>query len=489
MKSQAPAEELSTEQAEAAPVKTPKSKAAKPKAAKSTAKSKGRKKSAKSVDADSEDFDFDDDGGEDIAGVIDDEDADYEDIPELDEVEDIEAVEDVGEEADEDGAADAESAPSEAEPEAAPKKTRRSKKSRAARDKALMEAMKHGYGAAEESTEDRRSKLIKLISLGKERGYVTYSEINDNIPNTLLDEDAIETIVNILGNLNIAVHEVAPDEEQLLIQGGAEGVSDEDAEAEAEAALSTVESEFGRTTDPVRIYMREMGSVELLSRQDEIEISKRIEDGLKHMVLAIARCPVTVHEILESAERIRSGETPIDEVVDGIVTPDDQKNVVGAVEDETDMGASAMTVGQLEDLKEKALRCLTVWKLISVRSLKPLTAKGRMRLNWRGSRIRFSANSWRFALLPKRPIDSVSRFAGRLALSAAANVRFMTNTSDTSICPANGSSPISFPMLPASAGLMRWRLLIPTRRRSFFICGRRLKKSSAVWHSSNASPI
>ena len=348
VKSQAPAEELSTEQAEAAPVKTPKSKAAKPKAAKSTAKSKGRKKSAKSVDADSEDFDFDDDGGEDIAGVIDDEDADYEDIPELDEVEDIEAVEDVGEEADEDGAADIESAPSEAEPEAAPKKTRRSKKSRAARDKALMEAMKHGYGAAEESTEDRRSKLIKLISLGKERGYVTYSEINDNIPNTLLDEDAIETIVNILGNLNIAVHEVAPDEEQLLIQGGAEGVSDEDAEAEAEAALSTVESEFGRTTDPVRIYMREMGSVELLSRQDEIEISKRIEDGLKHMVLAIARCPVTVHEILESAERIRSGETPIDEVVDGIVTPDDQKNVVGAVEDETDMGASAMTVGQLE---------------------------------------------------------------------------------------------------------------------------------------------
>lgn len=324
VKAQAPAEELSTEQAEAAPVKAPKSKAAKPKAAKSTAKSKGRKKSAKSVDADSEDFDFDDDGGEDIAGVIDDEDADYEDIPELDEVEDIEAVEDVGEEADEDGAADAESAPSEAEPEAAPKKT-------------------------------RRSKLIKLISLGKERGYVTYSEINDNIPNTLLDEDAIETIVNIFGNLNIAVHEVAPDEEQLLIQGGAEGVSDEDAEAEAEAALSTVESEFGRTTDPVRIYMREMGSVELLSRQDEIEISKRIEDGLKHMVLAIARCPVTVHEILESAERIRSGETPIDEVVDGIVTPDDQKNVVGAVEDETDMGASAMTVGQLEDLKEKSL--------------------------------------------------------------------------------------------------------------------------------------
>ena len=346
-------------EAEEKPAKAAKAKKA-PKAAKApkeaAAKKKTSKKAKKSEDAD----EFADDGG--IVDVIDDDDGsgDYEDIPDLEEVADVEDVEDIEPE-DDDGEDGAESG-AEPEPETgaagdgAPKKVRRTKKSRAARDKALLEAMQHGYGAQEESKEDRSSRLLKLITLGKERGYVTYSEINDNIPNTLLDEDAIETIVSILGNLNIAVHEVAPDEEQLLIQGAGEAVSDEDAEAEAEAALSSVESEFGRTTDPVRIYMREMGSVELLSRQGEIEISKRIEDGLKHMVLAIARCPATVREILESAERIRSGSAAIDEIVDGIVSPDDQKNVLGSHEDETDMGASAMTVGQLEELKEKSLQ-------------------------------------------------------------------------------------------------------------------------------------
>ncbi|MDO5532065.1 RNA polymerase sigma factor RpoD [Sutterella sp.] len=311
----------------------------------------GRKPKKKSDDEEG----FDDEDG--IVDVIDDDDGDgvddYADIPELADMDEEGEASDEAEETEEaeEGAEPAAAAGA----EAAPKKPRRTRKSRAARDKALLEAMKHGYGSEEESKEDRRSRLLKLITLGKERGYVTYSEINDNIPNTLLDEDAIEQIVSILGNLNIAVHEVAPDEEQLLMQGTGEAVSDEDAEAEAEAALSTVESEFGRTTDPVRIYMREMGSVELLSRQGEIEISKRIEDGLKHMVLAIARCPITVKEILENADEIRTGKKDIDEVVDGIVTQDDQGNVIGSQEDETDMGASAMTVGQLEELKEKSL--------------------------------------------------------------------------------------------------------------------------------------
>ena len=331
--------------------KTPKT----PKAAKTPKKAASKKKTSKKAKKSDDADEFADDGG--IVDLIDDDDGsgDYEDIPDIEDVADVEDIE-----PDDDGGDAGDGAEPEPETEAAdegaPKKVRRTRKSRAQRDKALLEAMQHGYGAQEESKEDRRSRLLKLITLGKERGYVTYSEINDNIPNTLLDEDAIETIVSILGNLNIAVHEVAPDEEQLLIQGAGEAVSDEDAEAEAEAALSTVESEFGRTTDPVRIYMREMGSVELLSRQGEIEISKRIEDGLKHMVLAIARCPVTVREILESAERIRSGAAAIDEIVDGIVSPDDQKNVLGSHEDETDMGASAMTVGQLEELKEKSLQ-------------------------------------------------------------------------------------------------------------------------------------
>lgn len=283
-------------------------------------------------------------GDVDFADVIDDEADDMDDLPDEtipEEADDVEDVEEVDE--------------GDASPAAPAAKPRR--RSKAAREKAIRDAIEHGYAVDEgDSREDRRSRLFKLICMGKERGYVTYSEINDNIPNSLIDDDAIETIVSILSNLNIAVHEVAPDEDQLLLQGGSAGpVSDEDAEAEAEAALSTVDSEFGRTTDPVRIYMREMGSVELLSREGEIEISKRIEDGLKHMVLAIARCPVTIEEVLKNADSIREGSMAIDDVVDGIVTPEDTTSPVGHAEDETDMGASAMTVGQLEELKLKSL--------------------------------------------------------------------------------------------------------------------------------------
>ena len=207
----------------------------------------------------------------------------------------------------------------------------------------------------EDSNEDRRTRLFDLIRMGKERGYVTYAEINDNLPSGVVDDDAIESIVGMMATLNIQVFETAPDMDELLLQGNAAEASEDDAEAEAEAALSTVDSEFGRTTDPVRIYMREMGSVELLSREGEIEISKRIEDGLKHMVLAIVRCPVTVRAVLEYAEQIRKGEVTIDDVVDGVVLPEDEGNVIAHREDETDMGASAMTSRQLEELRAKSL--------------------------------------------------------------------------------------------------------------------------------------
>ena len=312
------------------------------KAPKAPKKPKAPKMSAKKRKTD-EDDDLDGFEGDDLdfADVIDDETDE-----DLDDVLADESVDEVVDDAEE--PAEAAEAPGKAAPA---KRTRRSK---SAREKALRDAIANGYSVEEESQEDRRSKLLKLISMGKERGYVTYSEINDNIPNSLIDDDAIETIVSILSNLNIEVHEVAPDEEQLLMQGSGTPVSEEDAEAEAEAALSTVDSEFGRTTDPVRIYMREMGSVELLSREGEIEISKRIEDGLKHMVLAIARCPVTIEEVLKSAAAIREGMMSIDDVVDGITSTDDVGSVIRA-DDETDMGASAMTVGQLEELKRRSL--------------------------------------------------------------------------------------------------------------------------------------
>src|SRR6266403_5230261 len=136
-----------------------------------------------------------------------------------------------------------------------------------------------------EDAETRRTRLKNLIKLGKERGFLTYAEINDHLPDDMVDAEQIESIISTFNDMGIQVYDEAPDADTLRISETAPaGVPDEDAEEEAEAALSTVDPEFGRTTDPVRMYMREMGSVELLTREGEIEIAKRIEDGLKHMI-------------------------------------------------------------------------------------------------------------------------------------------------------------------------------------------------------------
>ena len=157
--------------------------------------------------------------------------------------------------------------------------------------------------------------------LGKERGYLTYAEINDHLPDDMLDAEQIENIISMINDMGIQVYDEAPDAETLLMSEATPPVADEDVVEEAEAALSTVDSEFGRTTDPVRMYMREMGSVELLTREGEIEIAKRIEDGLRHMIQAISACPTTIAEILALADRIEKDEMRIDEVVDGLVDP------------------------------------------------------------------------------------------------------------------------------------------------------------------------
>ena len=181
-------------------------------------------------------------------------------------------------------------------------------KDRRAKEKALKEALERSYHGTEEDLEARRNKLKALIKLGKERGFLTYAEINDHLPDDMVDAEQIEDIISMINDMGIQVYDEAPDAETLLMsRRRAGGAPDEDAEEEAEAALSTVDSEFGRTTDPVRMYMREMGSVELLTREGEIEIAKRIEDGLKHMIQAISACPTTIAEILDLAEQDREG--------------------------------------------------------------------------------------------------------------------------------------------------------------------------------------
>jgi RNA polymerase primary sigma factor len=173
-----------------------------------------------------------------------------------------------------------------------------------------------------EDAEARRTRLKNLIKLGKDRGFLTYVEINDHLPDDLVDAEQIESIISTFNDMGIQVFDQAPDQESLLITEAAPAASnDEDVEEQAEAALSTVDSEFGRTTDPVRMYMREMGSVELLTREGEIEIAKRIEEGLRHMVQAISACPTTIHEVLDLAEKVEKEEMRIDEVVDGLIDP------------------------------------------------------------------------------------------------------------------------------------------------------------------------
>ena len=173
-----------------------------------------------------------------------------------------------------------------------------------------------------EDAETRRTRLKNLIKLGKERGFLTYAEINDHLPDDLVDAEQIEAIISTFSDMGIQVYDQAPDQETLLITESAPvASSDEDVEEEAEAALSTVDSEFGRTTDPVRMYMREMGSVELLTREGEIEIAKRIEEGLRHMIQAISACPTTIRDILELADKVEKDELRVDEVVDGLIDP------------------------------------------------------------------------------------------------------------------------------------------------------------------------
>src|SRR5690606_20624896 len=212
-----------------------------------------------------------------------------------------------------------------------------------------------------EEYEARRNRLKQLIKLGKDRGYLTYGEINDHLPDDLVDAEAIDGIISTFSDMGISVYDQAPDAETLLMSENAPVASnDDDVEDEAEAALTTVDSDFGRTTDPVRMYMREMGSVELLTREGEIEIAKRIEDGLKHMVMAISACPTTINEILAHITRVREGQAQIDEVVDGLVDPEDGEEYAGAGvaadDDENDDGpGGGMSSKQLEDLRVKAL--------------------------------------------------------------------------------------------------------------------------------------
>ena len=171
------------------------------------------------------------------------------------------------------------------------------------------------------SAKSQQSRLKELIALGREQGYLTYAEVNDHLPEDISDPEQVEDIIRMINDMGINVSEAAPDADSLLLAGSD---TDESAAEEAAAALAAVETDIGRTTDPVRMYMREMGTVELLTREGEIEIAKRIEEGIREVMGAIAPFPGTVNGILESFDRAITEGTRLTDVFNGYIDADDE---------------------------------------------------------------------------------------------------------------------------------------------------------------------
>jgi RNA polymerase primary sigma factor len=252
------------------------------------------------------------------------------------------------------------------------KKTKRITRVKKLKDLYLKDAANNPAEA-----ENRRMQLKALIIMGKERGYLTYAEINDHLPDEVSESDQVEGIVGIINDMGIMVYEEAPDAETLLMSDAPAPVTDEEAAEEAEQALATVDSEFGRTTDPVRMYMREMGTVDLLTREGEIEIAKRIEGGLRSMVQAISSSPSIVNDLMNLQEKVKKGEVGVDEFVDGLIDMEAEKELAKVAaallpsansdddDDDDDTGkASGMSPEELALFTKEVLRRFGVIKKV-----------------------------------------------------------------------------------------------------------------------------
>jgi RNA polymerase primary sigma factor len=239
--------------------------------------------------------------------------------------------------------------------------------------------------------DERQSQLKLLIARGKEQGFLTYVEVNDHLPSEIVDPEQIEDIVNMINDMGIPVYEKAPESEALLLTEPV--VADEEAAEEAAAALATVDAEFGRTTDPVRMYMREMGTVELLTREGEIRIAKRIEEGLDAVRTALSTYPVTYQFVLNQYEQVKAGQGRLVDIIVGFIDPNAPDEIAAPVnpklaaaaseteneeeEDNTTEGASEEeeTLETGPDPEEAARRFASIHKLYQ-QLLKCLDEKG-----------------------------------------------------------------------------------------------------------------
>ncbi|MCH8504207.1 MAG: RNA polymerase sigma factor RpoD [Ectothiorhodospiraceae bacterium] len=197
-------------------------------------------------------------------------------------------------------------------------------------------------------TQDQQSQIKQLIAKGKEQGFLTYAEVNDHLPDDIVDPEQIEDIIGMINDMGITVHEVAPDSDSLLLNDSAVTTDDEDAAEEAAAALAAVDAEFGRTTDPVRMYMREMGTVELLTREGEIMLAKRIEEGLDQVVTALAAYPESARLLLDEYGKVEREEQRLSDVVANFRTPDEE-TTSGSNDDDTSSPQDASAASSDDD--------------------------------------------------------------------------------------------------------------------------------------------
>jgi RNA polymerase primary sigma factor len=208
------------------------------------------------------------------------------------------------------------------------------------------------------TTTEQQSQLKLLIARGKEQGYLTYAEVNDHLPNDIVDPEQIEDIVNMINDMGITVYEKAPDAESILLSDAPVATDDEAAE-EAAQAIATVDSEFGRTTDPVRMYMREMGTVELLTREGEIRIAKRIEQGLNQVKQSVSMFPPAIDVLARAYVPVQAGESRLQDVLTGFIDPNapdeiappvPREVIVAAAEDADREGDGEVAEAEEEDL-------------------------------------------------------------------------------------------------------------------------------------------
>ena len=250
-----------------------------------------------------------------------------------------------------------------------PETTAKTKPLRMKISKAKERALMKEFGLdeavlSEEETQTRRARLKELIKLGMTRGYLTHADINDHLPDRMVESETQEAVIALLSDMGVTVYEQTPDAETILLDNTTgSATTEEEADVEAEQILTNMDGELGRTTDPVRMYMREMGTVELLTREGEIEIAKRIEGGLMDMMAAISECPAVIAEVLVMAEEIRQDKVVISAVVDGFADADENDDYVAEEDfdefddsDDEDTGSGGGSLTKLlEQLKTEAL--------------------------------------------------------------------------------------------------------------------------------------